>query len=80
MLDSRYLWDIFRSIQGFSDGSVVKKPLTTQETQVRSLGSEEPLEKEMQPTPVFLLENPIDEGACWTTVHGVTKSWMQLSN
>ena len=21
------------------------------------------------------LENPMDRGACWTTVHGVTKSW-----
>ena len=26
-----------------------------QETQIPSLGQEEPLEKEMQPTPVFLL-------------------------
>ena len=34
----------------FSDGSVVKNPLAmqeTQETQVRSLGGEDPLEKEM---------------------------------
>ena len=26
------------------------------------------------------LENPIDRGAWWTTVHGVAKSWTQLSN
>ena len=25
------------------------------------------------------LENPIDRGAWWTTVHGVTKSWTPLS-
>ena len=26
------------------------------------------------------LENPMDRGACWATIHGVTKSWTQLSN
>ena len=26
------------------------------------------------------LENPMDGGAWWATVHGVTKSWTQLSN
>ena len=26
------------------------------------------------------LENPMDRGACWVTVHGVAKSWTQLSN
>ena len=25
-------------------------------------------------TPVFLLENPMDRGAWWAIVHGVTKS------
>ena len=24
------------------------------------------------------LENPMDKGAWWTTVHGVTKSWTRL--
>ena len=32
----------------------VKNPPAMQETQVRSLGQEDPLEKEMQPIPVFL--------------------------
>ena len=27
-----------------------------------------------QPTPVFLLENPMDRGAWWATVHGVAES------
>ena len=38
------------------DGSVVKNPPAMQETQVQSLGWQDPLEKEMatQPTPVFL--------------------------
>ena len=26
------------------------------------------------------LENPIDKGAWWARVHGVTKSWTQLSD
>ena len=38
----------------FLVGSVVKNLPTKQETRVRSLCQEDPLEKEMQPTPVFL--------------------------
>ena len=30
------------------------------------------LEKEMATHPVFLLENPVDRGAWWAAVHGVT--------
>ena len=30
------------------------------------------------PLPVFFMQNPMDRGAQSTTVHGVTKSWMQL--
>ena len=26
------------------------------------------------------LENPMDRGAWWATVHGVTKSWTKLSD
>ena len=26
-----------------------------------------------QPTPIFLLENPMDRGACQATVHGVAE-------
>ena len=39
-----------------------------QETWVRSLGWEDPLE-------YSYLENSMDRGAWWVTVHGVTKSW-----
>ena len=35
------------SPSGFSDGQKVKNPLAMQETQVPSLGQEDPLEKEM---------------------------------
>ena len=32
------------------------------------------------PLPYSCLENPMDEGAGWATVHGVEKSWTRLSN
>ena len=45
------------------------------ETQVRSLGREDPLEKEMAtPLQYSCLENSMDRGAWWAIVHGVTKS------
>ena len=28
----------------------------------------------------FCLENPMDRGAWWATVHGVTKSWTRLND
>ena len=36
-----------RSVQGFPGGSVIKNTSAKQETQVGSLGQEDPLEKEM---------------------------------
>ena len=38
-----------------------------------------PWRRAQQPTPVFCLENPMDRGASWPTVHGVSKSWTQQS-
>ena len=55
---------------------MVKNPPAVQETpemQVQSVGGEDPLEKEMVTTPVFLPVNPMDRGTSWTTVHGVAK-------
>ena len=47
--------------------------------QVRSLGQEDPLGKEI-PTysSVLALENHMDREAWWATVHGVTNNWTQL--
>ena len=60
----------------------VKSLPTMKETQVRSLGREDPLEKERTATHSNILAWRIP----WTekpgrlhTVHGVTKSWTQLS-
>ena len=96
---------------------MLKNLLAMQKTQVRSLGWEDPLEKELATPPVYFpggsdgkasvydaedpgsspglgrspgegngnplqyycLENPMDRGAWWATVHGVAKSWTQLS-
>ena len=51
------------------------------EIQVRSLGQEDPLEKEGNGNPLQYsrLENPTDGGGCWATVHRVAKSWTRLS-
>ena len=45
----------------------------TQETQVQSLGQEDPLEKEMATLQYPCLENLMDRGVWWAAVHGVTE-------
>ena len=54
---------------------MVKRLPTMWETWVQSLDGEDPLEKEMA-TQYSCLENPMDGGAWWATVHGVTESVM----
>ena len=59
----------------------VKKPPVMQETQVQSLGGEDPLEKGMAThSSILTWKNPMDRGAWCATVHGITKSQTQLSN
>ena len=51
-----------------------------QETQVQSLDQEDPLEKGMAThSSISCLENSMDKGAWWATVHGVAWSRTQLS-
>ena len=60
---------------------VVKNPPAnagTQETWVQSLRREDRLEEEMATHSNSCLENPMDRGAWWSTVHGITKSRTQL--
>ena len=52
----------------------------TQEMWVWPLGQEDPLKKEMQPIPVFLLENPKDREVWRAIVHGVARNWPRLSD
>ena len=51
-----------------------------QKTRVRSLGQEDPLEKDGNLLQYSCLGNPIDRRAWWTTVHGVAKSQTRLSD
>ena len=51
-----------------------------QDTQVQSLGQEIPGEGNDTPLQYSCLENSMDRGARWSIVHGVAKSWTQLSN
>ena len=52
-----------------------------QETQVQSLGQEDPLEKEnSNPLQYSCLGNAMDRGAWQVTVRGVTHSQTQLSD
>ena len=52
----------------------------SEDTRVQSLGWEEFLEKEMEPTPFFLPGKSMDRGACWAMVHVVAKSRTRLSD
>ena len=52
-----------------------------QETQVLSLGKEDPLEKELATlSSILAWKNPMDGGAWQAIIHGVTKSQIQLSD
>ena len=60
---------------------MVKNPLAMQETWVRSLGWEDPLEEGMATySNILAWRIPMDRGAWRATVHGVTKSQTQLSD
>ena len=54
---------------------MLKNPPAMQETWVQSLGWEDPLEEDMATYSSILdWRIPMNRGAWWTTVHGVTKS------
>ena len=58
---------------------IVKNLPAMQKTHVQSLSWEDPLEKEMA-IQYSCLENSMDRGAWQAAVHGLTKSWTQLSD
>ena len=60
---------------------LIKNLPAMQETSVRFPGQENPLEEGMAIHSSILAQgNPMDGGAWQVMVHGVTKSWTQLSN
>ena len=59
----------------------VKNPPAMWKTRVRSLGQEDPLKKGMAThSSILAWRIPMDRGAWWATVHGVSKSQTRLSN
>ena len=55
---------------------IVKNPPAMQETRVQFLGWEGPLEEGMAThSSILAWRMPMDRGAWWATIHGVTKSW-----
>ena len=52
---------------------MVKNPPAMQETWVRSLGWEDPLEKEMEPSQYSCLGNHMDREAWLAIAHGVVE-------
>ena len=63
----------------FPGAQMVKALPAMLETQVRSLGWEDPLEKgKATHFQYSCLENYMDGGAWWATVHGVAKSQIRL--
>ena len=71
-----------RSFQkGFPGGSLVKDPPATQETQVQSLGWEEPLEEGMAtPSSILAWRIRMNRGAWRAAFHGVAESQTGLND
>ena len=60
---------------------LVKNPPAMQETPVQFLDREDPLEEDMAThSSILAWRVPVDRGASWATVHGVTKSQTWLSH
>ena len=69
----------------FSRASLVPHMVKTlpavQETWGQSLGQEDLLEEDMAThSSILAWRVPMDRGAWRATIHGITKSWTQLSN
>ena len=67
---------VVQSVRDFPDGSEVKASASNAGGAGSILGSgRSPGEGNGNPLQYSCLENPMDRGAWWATVHGVTKSW-----
>ena len=72
---------------GFADGTVVKHLSANagDAEDARDVGlipgsGRSPGEGNGNPLQNSCLENPMDRGAWWATVHGVAKGWTQLND
>ena len=67
-------------LKGIPDGSEVKVSACNAGDSVSILGlGRSPGEGNGNPLQYSCLENPMDRGAWWATVHGVAKSWTRLT-
>ena len=78
------IYCLIHSNKGFPGGSVVKNTPANAGVAGRRRGFDPwvgkvPWRWEWQPIQCPCLENPMDRGASWVTVHGVTKSQTRLS-
>ena len=62
----------------FPGGSVVKNFLQCGRYRLDPWVGKIPWRRKWQPTPYYYLENPMDRGAWWDTIHRVTQSWIWL--
>ena len=62
----------------FPGGPYGKESACNVETQVQSLGQEDPWRKDGNPLQYSCLENSMDRGTWWATVLGVLKRQTQL--
>ena len=70
---------------GFPGDAVVKKKKKNPPANVGDVGSIPGSGRSLaggsgKPLQHYCQDNPMDRGAWWATVHGVAKSWTQLSN
>ena len=71
----------FTPFRGFPDGSEDKESACNAGDPGSILGlGRSPGEGNGNPLQYSCLENPMDRGAWWDTVHGVAKSWTRLSD
>ena len=74
----------YQTLGGFPDGTAIKNsPANAGNTRKAGsiLGSgKSPVVGNGNPLQYSCLENPMDRGTWQATVHGVTKSWIQLSD
>ena len=70
----------FWPFQGFPGGSVSEQSACNASGPVSPWVEKIPWRRKWQPLLYSCLGNPMDKGAWWATVHGVTKSQTQLSD
>ena len=71
-------WDLIQGFPGGSDGE--ESAYNVRDTGSIPGSGRSPREGHGNPLQYPCLENPMDRGAWWATVHGVAKSWTWLSD